>query len=228
MAYLQTSDKWLIDRENWEFVEAISLLGKKEDIEVPFFFWNHGGKDTVTTKTVFGQPGNRYQRVYNMKLNGFSVKFNISCDDVKLVLPNKTFTVRTDSELAPSFGSAGGMRLLGVGFKFITDDKTTAFTHYFDGRDYISAWGLYISRYENIALSYGISSLKFDVYFLGTQLKGKRHVFFIGAWCILLDDKFHFEAIGIFKEIHGLDVRLDKIIYTENPYIVKVVTLAQR
>lgn len=228
MSYLQTSQKWLIDREKWDFVEAISLLGMKVDIDVPFFFWSHGDKDTAVTKTVFGKPGNCYHRVYNFELNGFSLKFNIGYDDVKLVLPNKTYTIKTDFEITPAIGLNGGIRVSGVDFKFISDDKTIAFTHYFDGRDYIPAWGLYLSKYENISFSYGISSLKFDVFFLGTQLKGKRHVFFIGPWCVLLDDKFHFEAIGVFKEIHGLDVRLNKIIYTESPYIVKVVTLAQR
>lgn len=76
-----------------------------------------------------------------------------------------------------------------------------------------------------IPMNYGVLRSQYSIEYSGMVLEGKCYAYLNGVWGILLKDDLSFDALVTFKGYNRSKLIIDRIIYTSNAYLVKVMML---
>lgn len=72
---------------------------------------------------------------------------------------------------------------------------------------------------------FGIKHTPYSVIYHGRKLEGSCYAFLCGTWAILLDDDLSFDSLVTLRDNAQSSLVVDKFLYTQNSYILKVLML---
>lgn len=225
--YLVATKQSLIDLETFKFIKYKDAGNSR--IHRPFFMY---------------EPRTQYPRneskITTVKLNGFSVEFldvdnwKMGDSEAKIALydENRGGTCNLSIRVSPSGlhnGAVGVYYLARVDGKPIS--STVNFGVPFEGSpkfNYIPGLVRQESQdLKNNKLYWGIRSQQYKIVYGGRELGGTCYAMLCGAWAILLDDDLSLDSLVLLRSANVDTLEVHKFIYTTNPYIVKVMTLAK-
>lgn len=80
--------------------------------------------------------------------------------------------------------------------------------------------------FVNFTMQYMVSDEKFKIAYKGRNLELTSYVIIFGPWAILLSDSLEFDSLVHLSSVtHNLTLDIEKVAYSVNPYIVKMVVL---
>ena len=244
MGYLLANAQYMLDTDCWEFVK-IDKTSQPMELEVPYYFYNYA-------KSVFVYQGWLW-KTYMVSLNNLSIEF-VKLDRPQEEHPIfgyynaiLKFFVKGEWQtwtivVSPSYGNINYNNLKATElrrvyydvFKDMVEVKTCV-TDFFGTADenlprFHQIRSLALVRPNASAAKdrpcYGIHRKPWSVFYKGKELNGKSYAMLCGTWAILLGDDFSFDSIVTLDGVEDGKLSVDRVIYSINPYIVKIVMLA--
>ena len=226
--YVQVNKSYIVDRTIWQF-KHWSKLPKGSDIDVPsvLYKWE---KPIHYTVPGFGKV-NTWRRQDSLVLNNLVVQTNASnFAAIDIHTPKGDIALHLNWEHQNDNIAFGRMFNVLHGAAYVFQSPSAHFVHQtsfnnciINGVDDLSRRGF--QQFDNITLQFGVSHNQFEVEYKRKRLNGKCFALIYGTWAILLSDKLEFDtlvSIGILTD--GV-IHVDKIFYTVNPYITKLLML---
>lgn len=250
MVYLQADRRTLINLRTFEFVPMNSL--KCANVLTPFYLWEFKEDDEHDVRvdgrvtwsfiatdilelkgfriTVHGTARvviELYDRirgmdmtlemicspsilgdsisVYRPMLDGVSANLKVNSRDRSL--PEQV--IRTN-DIFDERRSRQGMQIYGHVSRFHPVDNLSYRGGKFVGAD---------------TLSFGISPHQYEVSYRGRKLNGSSYAWLYGASAVLLGDDLSFDSLVLLGRCSNESLDIQRVLYTVNPYIVRVQTL---
>lgn len=236
MRYQQASRTHLIHPETFELVEELS---EPQEIAAPFYLNMFRPENRVNWKGVICQ----IELVFKLSLNELEVEFENGQMYKKAYLDfrdDKTghrvfmrLKVDTDTVVSYSGGSTDEL-FYGLEYKLDTAGYDPKFyRHDFDSDDWakqnfceipdLGSQGVY--RIGKNRFCMGISSRKWHLFYHGKEISHSCYALLCGTWAILLTDDLRFDSLVYLNGVVPGVLYMEKIAYTVNPYLVKVMTV---
>lgn len=237
-AYQQCSSKWLLDKTTNEFVHFDRRVEPCK-IDVPYYFWSYESEDQhiLATKKPFGKSRQSiFQRSNIIELNGMLVKLLEGYRSAFVKFLNKAdgSLFKIEMDVRPSLYNAfdvDGQRITGIkGMSYkvaINKEVQSFYTALLEppAEDFQGVSGLGQYPGGGKIFSLGVQHEPYGVEYKGKQLSGRSFAMLCGPWAVLLSDNFEFDSLVALKGVRNGILKVDKFVYTVNPYVVKVVTL---
>lgn len=233
MRYLQANTSWFIDYESFEFVSKMMCRGPFE-VNVPFYLWSYGNQPIIQTD-LGPDPYSIFQKTSGVELNRLQIRFRESHRYVDVWFFDKTKSEYVELDLSCILhrGVHNQSEIVGVDYHIIFGNKIikpiTRFCPTFGIPKFplIKELGnCNVNEAESFdVLSFGISRWRYCVVYKGHALKDTWLAFVCGTWAILLTDKLEFDSLVLLSRAVDGELGVDQIIYSVNPYIVKVKTM---
>lgn len=225
----------MLNLDTWELCY---IDNKKSNCEiiVPWYFWRHGA--AVTMKEL---P----DKVFLLKrstldFHDLQIKFLPNYRDVKVRFKDTVtqqqrlieVSVNIEEEVRFRNGNRREYELKGFEYTMKSHDFEKQWRQDVDVRDHyrdfskVMMLGMHSEGHPNGAdLNYGVDGRQFTVSCNGRTLSGTTYVMLCGSWAILLSDDFKFDALVTIKSLKSYVLDVDKFIYSNNPYITKMMFL---
>lgn len=225
--YLLVNKSYVLDYDTWKLLPR-DKMPRQSTCYVPSLLWTHKGRDTYRSLVGFGKF-NTYKLTPVMQLHGMTVQTGSDHAVIRIQTKNgiKEFYLHW------TFGVYGQR---GIG-NFEVLDKVTydirsgedvnyhmcTIEHIFDFVDGLSKADF--EQFNNADMQFGISERRFRVIYKEKELNGMTYAFIYGPWAILLSDDMQFDTLVYLAGLRYGTLRIDKIIYTVNTYVLKMMLL---
>lgn len=212
---------------------------------IPFYFWNDNLEKKIPTG--FGMENGNLVNTFSynnqigvFKINGIQVVMR-DYGDVSITFYDNKKKEHHELDVKLSYykynirlrGGAVGTMINYIRYDLSFDKINSAcFDTMFTNREIIKPIAFLAHHTEEImpknntlVFSYGLAYKQYKIEYLGRELDGSCYAFVFGTWAILLQDNFAFDTFVLLKGCNSDKLIVDKFIYTNNTYIIKILTL---
>lgn len=228
--YTQLSPNLLYDRETHKLV-MFDLDIVDAVVEVPWYYWKDDNNSVNCDHNV------TLVLEHTVNLNRLSVNFingfmaaDIKLEDkgVTLFMQCRKITYRYMS------GNQPRSAVRGISYDFKTPES--AKTYYtkvpnpggnqFVQIPYLASEFYGMQSYtQDQTFCYGVVGAQYSIIYQNKELEGKTYALICGPWAILLKDDMSFDALVTMKVLHPYWMEVDKVLYSANPYLSRLVFL---
>lgn len=217
--YIHACTGWLIDRKTWKMIKY-GDQSRPCEIIVPNWTTGTYGESVTTMQDCVIKDSSL------VWFNGFRVKV-YKCDDIKI-----TLSVRGQPTGVVIPFSA--MRFLHFGpavfYSWVPDDNARSCILNYDVSTSFGAIPSLDKVTDNtidpqVIMSYGILPRPLNISFCGSRIRGSRYCLIGGAWAIIFDSGFRFEALVAITGVRNDVLCVSRILYAVSTQLVKLMTL---
>lgn len=228
MRYRAINLWWLVNPETWEIVN-IEDRQRGIEIDIPYILWEWGSIDS------YYMPGSSdiCHRVYKMELNGLEVAIPVSGGGsiVRFKDKDKEHKIKVmKSHIMTPYESAPRIHATNYACYVDGECKEYSTSHWSFEREFKFIKGL-LSAYPMQSckdrLFHGIKESKYHLVYRETPIQHDCYALMMGTWAILLTDKFEFDSLVILREANQVELVIDSIVYTMNPYMTKIMVMVK-
>lgn len=250
MDYVKSCDKWFIDTRTWEFIPENDIpLSPLIDVAVPAPLWHFKEEERHVAYKLFRdgilpkRAAIYYSKVDEVQLHGLRVVFHDAYKDATIEFMSNGKQVRLQVKSEPHLGrfKIANTNARGTTYAFnefhhngnVVDTKIMFKERswgwpFFRPVTGCGTWGKASSGLigDNLFI-FVLSNYDYDVSYRGTLLNGKSYALLCGPWAILLSDNLEFDSLVYLNGARGYALDVEHIMYTVNPYMVKMKTLVK-
>lgn len=245
MVFYQACKEYLIHPRTFEFVKSVDEM-TVDTVKVPQYLWSHGDK------LVFTEHWGRAEKSLDLELNNLRVDFmehgsfffadittRDEAADKRLVFNlmcsldvDTSYTTFTASHVAPTRTRVDSLR--GIDYQLRTNgEEVKIWRHEYNKYEQVECQFETIPEHGKTdvstigvnSFSMGLSNNQWRVRYHGKTLNGECYAFVGGPWGILLSDDLKFDSLVYLSAVGNGTLVVEKVLYTVNPYIVKIMTL---
>lgn len=242
--YLQCNKRHYIDKDTFKFVSEAERV-RPFETDVPFYFWNFNERDEHSVATGFESVGSKlqnvysvYRRTYCLQLNKLAVSFtngyNIALIKFFDTSLGGEITIEVNTNFNTVVTNARGrnrVKIIGVDHTLSSGSSTQKYhTKYGSGplaeKLFARVPNHYFQEANGVGMfSYGIKGTQYPIEYKGKTLNGTCYALLCGSWAVLLGDDMTFDAIVSLSSVSFEKLCIERILYTTNTYLLKVMTL---
>lgn len=227
--FVQVNKNYALNYDTWQFA-PVAKLPKESTCMVPSPFWKYKDKDTHKQLVGFGKF-NTFKLMPILQLHGLTVQIDSDHAAIRIQTKNGVKEFDLHWRFTP-FGSnpgGGGFLVLDKVEYELLDGSGVSYhiynlEHIFDNVSGLCKLGS--KQFDNAEMLFGISENRLKVIYKEKELNSMMYALIYGPWAILLSDDMQFDSFVYLAGNRYGTLRIDKIVYTVNTYMLKLMLLA--
>lgn len=229
MGYVLANREYLIDTDTWKFVPLMDLK-RPFECEVPFPYWKYGSR-TVHRQLAGFIKFNVFRLAPVLHLNNLHLQVNMSdCIGMQFTANGVSKAFLLSFRCNCWRTQIAGLRTLNSVEYRLSDDGSVqqhmSVVPEWHGQQLHKSASDKFESFVNFTMQYMVSDEKFKIAYKGRKLELTSYVIIFGPWAILLSDSLEFDSLVYLSSVtHNLTLDIEKVAYSVNPYIVKMVVL---
>lgn len=226
--YLLVNKNCVLNCLRWELIPKDQM--KNQSIcYVPYILWPYRNQ-SVTKRLSNLFKGVSYIETHVLDFNNFQVRAGTDAAEIYVHSAQHFFRLHWIYSYDISYGFDNISVLDGVRYSYTRDGEVEKHFTAFEGRlepvrDLAVPKDL--RQLTNVAAQFGVSSTKFGLMYNGKNLNRTSSAFLYGTWAVLMSDKFEFDSLVLLNRVADGVLCIDKIIYSVNPYMVKIMLMVK-
>lgn len=224
--YLQVNKNCVLNCIRWELIQK-DQMQNPSICYVPKVLWPYRNQ-SVPKRLANMFKSVSYIATSVLDFNNFQVRAGEDAAEVYIHSEKHFFRLHWILSYDISYGFDNISVLDGVRYNYVHNGNVEKHFTTFEGRlepvcDLAVPKNL--RQLTNVAVQVGISSTKFGLMYKGKKLSRTSYAFLYGTWAILVSEKFEFDSLVFLNRVADDVLCIDKIVYSVNPYMVKIMLM---